>query len=1008
MYSHTHLSQLVPERLIELERRLKAAIWSKLELPVGIEMTAPADPGLDWKSARSADRTRVTEFPLQWGPMWAQAWFKLALPPEAFAPDRHLFWDDEGEATLYIDGFPTYGFDSAHHRAPLPESPAEVWIEGICCRSAIWANDGRSLSDGGSRLREATLWQRDPEAWTVYWDFRVLLDLVKYEFINTQPQPEDWNKGLGFHAPMTNATPLLRRLLWGLDRFADAYDHDGFKAGTQLTALYDSLPARLESLDATFTGHAHIDLVWHWPERIGELKAVHSLAIANHLIGAYPELVFGYTQPASYEAVERRSPRLMQAVRDKIRTGSWEAHGACEVESDTQLPCGEALARSFIIGQERFHELRGTPSSVLWLPDVFGYSCCLPQIMRQTGVSYFFTTKLGWCKVNRFPYSSFRWIGHDGSEVVAHVNQENDYNGKATVPEIRTTETHQQQGGMHPEILLPTGYGDGGGGVTEEMLERVRRYRDLAGMPRSKWGSVEDFFNRLGKVKADLPEWKGELFLELHQGVQTTQVQFKKLFRDNEKALQLWEAVRVFTGGGPIDQRLWRRLVFAQFHDAITGTSIREVYDELGAELAEISRMARGKAAEELGNAPPSAVFNPLLMPMKSVTEDGVLDLRPLAPTPLAERRPSTDSVEAGPDFLKNRQVSACFTKSGEIESLEVDGHPVRLDAPLNQLWIYPDHPHRHPAWNIDSGTIGNGRRVESSAEVTVETDHHLTGRVSFSKAISERSHIVIHYELDAESDQLSITYDIDWQDEKTILKAVHPTAYRGRMARFGAPFGSTLRSQHPGELRAEAQYEVPGSRWALVTDDPGTEGLTLITESSYGFSAREGALGVTLLKSAAVLDAKKHLGIRTLSDANPFSDIGPSRIRTALSTYRPGAPREHQPAARAELFHRAPVPTAQFISSEEFPILQGGETLLPVWVLPEDKPGYTIRLNETMGSYGSCEVLLPETCAINLVDLQGNPLSEDQAVLRDRTIVFNPYALIGLRVTQTRTSPPA
>ena len=389
---------------------------------------------------------------------------------------------------------------------------------------------------------------------------------------------------------------------------------------------------------AVLTGHAHIDLVWLWPERVGEFKAVHTFATANRLMESYPEMRFGYSQPASYAAVARRSPALGNVVRRRIRQGVWEPIGATEVESDTLMACGEALARSFLLGQEGFRALTGKPSPVLWLPDVFGYAGCLPQLMCETGVKGFFTTKLTWNAVNRFPYSSFVWAGNDGSEVVAHICQDNGYNQNATPVELRRgAETHRQCD-VHPEFLAPTGFGDGGGGVTEEMCERARRVASLSGLPPARWGRIDEFFARLEARKSQLPAYHGELYLEYHRGTFTTHGDVKAAFRDVERALQVHEAARCARGGKPIDPAPWHRIVFAQFHDYIPGSSIHEVYAEGKAEHAALAESARRQARLELSEKKGGeALFNPLPHARLCWHDGRQLRLPPLAGGPVSD-----------------------------------------------------------------------------------------------------------------------------------------------------------------------------------------------------------------------------------------------------------------------------------------------------------------------------------------------------------------------------------
>jgi alpha-mannosidase len=192
--------------------------------------------------------------------------------------------------------------------------------------------------------------------------------------------------------------------------------------------------------------------------------------------------------------VRRRAPGLLKAVNARLRSGQWQATGGLYVESDSNLVCGEGLARSFILGQAAFKQLTGRASRVLWLPDLFGFSACLPQLMRLSGVDYFFTTKTTWNKVNRFPHSSFLWRGPGNHAVLGHVTQGVQFNNTVAVEQLRTASHQNQQADLHDEFLLPTGWGDGGGGPSEEMCERARRLASMRGLPAVHWDQPEAFF----------------------------------------------------------------------------------------------------------------------------------------------------------------------------------------------------------------------------------------------------------------------------------------------------------------------------------------------------------------------------------------------------------------------------------------------------------------------------------------------------------------------------------
>ncbi|MFZ4778583.1 MAG: alpha-mannosidase, partial [Terrimicrobiaceae bacterium] len=466
MYPPNPFLQLVPARIQAVIERLRLQLWSTGAVDPGIFASAPQAAHVGFGEAQKLDLSPIRKFPHYYGKLWDQRWFRLDLP--AGPGKRFLRWNDQSEATLFVDGRAHYGFDVAHRYAPLPKGARQVWIESVVSQTAVWHPEARGIDPKGSCLEGALLVTRNEEAWDVFHDFLVLDDLMRAELRGAFSGRDTEFYTIGTRPALAVVPPLLRRLLRYLDDAANALDSGGLAAAkTLLNRAFRELPGSGLSPAALATGHAHIDLVWLWPERVGEFKAVHTFATANRLMDEYPEFQFAYSQPASYEAVKRRCPDIWDAAQKRIKEGRWEAQGAMEVESDTQLACGEALARSFLVGQQGFQALTGKPSSILWLPDVFGYSGCLPQLMRETGVESFFTTKLTWNAINSFPYSSFIWAGSDGSEVVSHICQNNGYNQVASALELRTGAAAHRQCDVHPEFLAPTGYGDGGGGVTE-------------------------------------------------------------------------------------------------------------------------------------------------------------------------------------------------------------------------------------------------------------------------------------------------------------------------------------------------------------------------------------------------------------------------------------------------------------------------------------------------------------------------------------------------------------
>ena len=997
--------QLVPSRIAPAMDRLARAIWQPIVTLEDIEGTESNPQHSPWSEATSLSRTAVTRFPHIRGKLWDQQWFRIRLP--VTPGDRRVFlaWKDQSESTLYVDGMPHYGFDVAHKQAPLPAGVREVWIESVICQTAIWHPKATGLSPEGGILEGACLLHRNEAAWRAHCDLQVLTDLMWEQLKEIFPGREQEFTLVGTKPVFGLLPPLLRRLLRWVERVLNALESSGVDtAQVVLEKAFQDLPGANQPPHAILTGHAHIDLVWLWPENVGEFKAVHTFATANRLMQEYPEFRFGYSQPASYEAVERLSPELMKTVRQRIEEGRWEAHGATYVESDTLLACGEALARSFLIGQKGFNDLTGKSSPVLWLPDVFGYAACIPQLMRETGADSFFTTKLTWNALNAFPYSSFRWIGADGSEVVAHICQNNGYNQVVSAKELRTGAEAHRQCDIHPEFLAPTGYGDGGGGVTEEMCERARRCASLSGLPAVSWGRIDAFFERLQPLRAQLPAYRGELYFEYHRGTYTTHSDIKAGLRHAECATQAWEAACCLHGLESIDASHWKRIIFAQFHDYIPGSSIHEVYDQARVELRELATKASEHSLEILSEPDADAeecVFNALPQPVFFQHGSGTHLLPPLSTSKLGDlNNLMLPEVVVSPQRLSNGRVEASFDELGRILSLNIDGVPVPFTGPAGGLFLHADRPHAFEAWDIDRHTLSLAVEDLQAAEMTLGD-----GEIFFTKPLGKQSGISIHYHLAPGDSALRIKYDLDWREPHTLLKVSFPTAFLGRDARFGAPFGSVKRPQWPGLPTAEAMWEVPASRWGFVADDSESEGFFVVTQSKFGFSSREGCLGVSLVRSAQITsenrgaDASSHPEtIRRTLAPHEVSDIGNHTIDLAVGRFHAEMPRAEQPAALAESLFQEPVVFKGHPGNCGFIGLEGGESLQPVWAVPGGKESWTLRLHETLGRSGSVRVKLDDGWNIHQVDLSGSR-STHQPV--QGTVKFSAYQVVSLQISK-------
>jgi alpha-mannosidase len=987
--------QFVMPRVRAAEARLREQLWHA-EAPVKVAYVDRDE--MDFAAAKRAVYADV-KLPFHWGRLMQTRWFHLDFPKVSTDKPLYLHWEDQGEGTLYFDEAPYYGFDVAHKHVLLPENCKEGYMESLCLQSGIWHPNARGMDAEGSLLAKADVMTRNDDVWHALIDLEVLSGLAMDEQ-HSVPGFGGLHEGGVGNKPMVNVvSPLLRRLLRGLDDAVNALDAGGVSAmRTELASVMQALQSESSLVKGVLTGHAHIDLVWLWREINGEYKARHTFSSMNRLMELYPEFRFAYSQSASYEAVARTCPAQLDQVKTRIAEGKWEAVGATYVESDTLVACGEALARSFLVGQDKFRELFGESSTLLWLPDVFGYAGCLPQIMIQCGVTRFFTTKLTWSNINLFPHSSFLWRGVDGSEVLSHVTQGVGYNQNALPQESRKAANEYRQSDVHDEFLQPTGFGDGGGGVTPEMCERARRLESLSGVPSTTWGRLDDFYDGLEKVKENLPVYQGELYLEYHRGTVTTHGNLKESFRGLEKALQVQEAAHTLTGAGSIDPHAWQRLVFSQFHDYIPGSSIWEVYEEGLPELNRLADEAYAKSGALLGGKG-SCVTNLLPMKRKFTSAAGVVELPPLSSVAL-------DELTAEPDVhlgisgleLSSSRVHAAFNASGEVVALSVDGEPVPFTEPANAFVLYPDYPHAFDAWDIDRQTLHLGQKVDTQAE-RVEWKPEVGVGMAFAKAIGEQSRVIIRYWIDPAQPVLQIELELDWKEKSTLLKTMFPTDYQGRFARFGAPYNSVLRSQQPGDLKDEAMFESCASRWVTVMDDSQSAGLSLITQNKYGVSCRDGNLGLSLVRSVRVTGedpGHRKIFVKSLRDGSPRaiqSDLQTHTLRYALGGFSSQSPREETAAALADILYTPVLPSSEKRSAG-LKGYSGGESLIPAWSKPLDDGSWILRLHEVYGRQGTLDLELDEGWIATQTDL-----SERDASDADTSFAFRGYEIVSLRI---------
>ena len=674
-------------------------------------------------------------------------------------------------------------------------------------------------------------------------------------------------------------------------------------------------------------GHTHIDVAWKWPLRQTRQKAVRSFETVLNLMDRYPEYKFMSSQPQLYEFVREEAPGVFARIKERIKEGRWEAEGAMWLEPDCNLSSGESLIRHILYGRNYFEKTLGAPKNeVLWLPDVFGYSAAMPQILRKSGIPYFMTTKIGWNEFNCFPHDTFRWKGIDGSEVLTHListrdyrkpgdtrlagNHSTTYNGMQNATQLMGTWQRYQDKDVSTDVLTCFGYGDGGGGPTEEMLEESRRLeKSVANCPVARQTHVKDFFHILEENmdRSRLATWDGELYLEYHRGTYTSIAKNKKYNRKAEFANGEAEMTSVLAGLLDSErtypkeelERNWKLVLLNQFHDILPGSSIKEVYDDSWEQyetvLASDERLigeARAAILEKLGCTPTSpageegsylAVWNPTSFARKGLaqTEDGAWHLVTAAPSGvtlvdlfagdgLSENifREIETNEKGNVRRVKTPFYTVEFDENAEIQSLVDLRESRELVAPgkrANELRVYEDRPMEYDAWNLDEGYMEHSWRVENLSEFAVlENGLHRASLIAKRKfGDSSISQIIRFY---AHTARIDFVTRVDWREHQQILRTAFPLDILAHEADFEIQFGNVRRPTHKNTSWDKARFEVCAHKWADLSE-PGY-GAALLNDCKYGYDVHDGVLSLSLIKSGIFPNPQADQGIHEFTYA--------------------------------------------------------------------------------------------------------------------------------------------
>lgn len=600
---------LLKERIGKMLEYLQEQVYPKQVAIPSYKMIRTDERCLDVNNLDTSSWTEITNQEL-WGGHREYYWFETVVTiPEEFDGECVVYelktgkegeWDATNpQFSIFVNGVRVQGLDVNHREIILAE-PAKAGDIYRIVLSAFTGDQNFSLKMNSS------LKVLDRKTEKYYYDLEVPYQSAR--LLNTEDQAY-----ITIIQALNESLNLLDMRKEGSKEYYQSLE----KAQEYITKeFYEKYCDGEKSPIIYCVGHTHIDCAWLWTLRVTEDKAVRSFSTVLELMKEYPEYVFMSSQPQLYKYVKKNAPDVYEQIKERVKEGRWEPDGGMFVEADCNIASGEALVRQFVHGQRFFKEEFGVDNEILWLPDVFGYSAALPQILQKCGIPYFMTTKISWNEFNKMPYDTFEWEGIDGSRVLTHFVPTRDYNKAAVEGGTETEHFTTYNGYINPsqmkgawarysqkylneEVLCSFGFGDGGGGPTKDMLENQRRLaKGLPGMPRTKMSTAKEFFHVLDKHVTDkkyLPTWVGELYLEYHRGTYTSMARNKKFNRKAEFAYQneeMYAMLDAQTAGGAYPEKElhegWEVILRNQFHDILPGSSIKEVYDDSKAEYEGI------------------------------------------------------------------------------------------------------------------------------------------------------------------------------------------------------------------------------------------------------------------------------------------------------------------------------------------------------------------------------------------------------------------------------------
>ncbi|KAH6709277.1 glycoside hydrolase family 38 protein [Leptodontidium sp. MPI-SDFR-AT-0119] len=920
-YEGKNLRAMMDEGVASGPPHVKLSVWDAPDL---------TRPTFKDATSHTFKKTSVGEW---FGPSWSTHWFKvqLTIPSELCKKELlELHWDANNEGMVWTeDGKPLQGLTGGGERIEwvIPDKFRDgkehtIYIEMACNGMFGNAPGGDSIQPPDPnkyfQLSKADIVAVNSEARQLWIDIWIIGDAAR-EF-----PTDSWEQ----HKALKVATAIIEAFELG--------NQDSIIKGRKIAEEYLGKNVSSSKVYDTGTqpivygiGHCHIDTCWLWPWAETKRKVARSWSNQCDLMDRYPEHRFSVSQAQQYKWLKQYYPYVFDRVKEKVKKGRFQPVGGSWVEHDTNMPSGESLVRQFVYGQRFFESNFGERCRTFWLPDTFGYSSQLPQLCRLAGMTRFFTQKLSWNNINKFPHTTFNWVALDGSQVICHMAPSETYTAEANFGDVKRSVTQHKSMDQDETSLLVFGKGDGGGGPTWQHLEKLRRCRgmsDTVGMlPRVHMGdSVEDFFDRLEKKVEgglDFVTWYGELYFELHRGTYTTQANNKRNNRKSEIMLRNVELLATLASiksgykypKEKIDD-MWEAVLLCQFHDCLPGSSIEMCYDdsdELYAQVFETGEKILKELEELLGvqsvqkakSQENLVALNTMPWHRREVISIGdgkagvacgdgqLLNIKTfkIAETPEV----SVKEINSGVFVLQNDQLRVqvdrgCITS---LYDLKAEREVIAKGKKGNQFVIFDDKPLYWQAWDVEVYHLDSRKELTSGVTKIVQQDAHQVSVMTETK-ISEKSwaktYITLSAAFKGQQSYVEMHSEVEWREDMKFLKVEFPVDVRNTEASYETQHGIVRRPTHYNTTWDMAKFEVCCHKFADLSEHG--YGVSILNDSKYGFATCGNLMRLSLLRAPKAPDAHADMGRHHIRWAilPHQGDLGSTTVRTAYNFNNP------------------------------------------------------------------------------------------------------------------------